>query len=238
MTSPTTREVTTGRLGQPGFSTEPDPPTPGSADRLGWAMAALVAAPLLVGIGDLLAGPESSTDGGMLADVAAHPERFWLSRLVFFAGMAMLLPGVTALQRLAAARGRRLVTLAAVLTGIGAMGYGGGELSLGLTLPALVDPAIPRAAAVLAYHRAQADAVESIPFLLGLFAYLGLALAGVALLRSRAVGGWLGWSLVVAPLLWFVGAMGTFRFGALGSVPLLAVYAWLAATWRASRRVP
>jgi len=186
---------------------------------------ALVLAPALVAAGNLLAGHEASSPAGVLADVSAAPHRFFLSRVLFYAGMLLLLPGIISLMRLAPGRGRRWATVGGVLTGIGAAGYGGGEFMLGYSLPLVTDPAIDRVQALTAYDNLQADLLGAIPFLLGLLAYVGPAVVAAGVLRAHAVGRRLGIALVVMPLLWFAAAAGTYTVGAIGSLPLLLTYA-------------
>lgn len=195
----------------------------------------LVLSPALVATGNLLAGHEAASATGILADVSAAPHRFFLSRVLFYAGMLLLLPGIITLMRLAPARGRRWATVGGVLTGVGAAGYGGGEYMLGYAMPLLSDPAIDRGQAVAAYTHMQADLLGAIPFLLGLFAYVGPAVVAVGVIRAHAVGRRLGMALVVVPLLWFAAAAGSYTVGAIGSLPLVVTYAVFA---RQARRRP
>ena len=150
--------------------------------------------------------------------------------------MLLLMPGVLALVGPVVDRGRRLACVAVVVTCMGAAGYGGGELQIGMTLPSLVRPEIPRPDAVAAYHAAQSDPWMALPFLLGLGAYMGLVLAGTALLRSGTERRWWAWILVVTPVVWFAGAVGPFQVGAALSVPVVVVFAVTVARRRGDRR--
>lgn len=196
--------------------------------RRGLTAIALVAAPTLVAVGDLLAGSDPDSSQGVLTSVAASPHQFYLSRALFFAGMLLLIPGVITLLRLVPERGRRWATTGAILTGMGAAGAGAGEFALGFVFPTAADSAIPRNAAVAALDSLQADALFAIPFMIGLFGFIGPAVIGIGIARARTLPRPLTVALIVAPVLWFVGVAGSYTLGAIGSIPLLVTYALLA----------
>jgi hypothetical protein len=133
----------------------------------------------------LMPMPGTTDVAFILEQVAATPQRVWLSVAVQLVSSALFVPGLLALVAADELRGSRLGFVAATLSGVGATGFAADAI-YHLLAYEMVQPGIERAAMVPLMARFQsADLVFVAPQLLALL--LGLGLVSVAAARAGLV---------------------------------------------------
>jgi hypothetical protein len=147
----------------------------------------LIGAPALTLISSIASPPLRSDEAAQIAQIAAHPARFYVYALLGLLGIMLFVPALVGLAQLAADRHPRL-------TGAGL------TLSLGGTLVAIGDattelliwqtgaPGADRGQMAALLNRYDAAPGSSLPFTIGGLALIaGVIMLAVALLRARTV---------------------------------------------------
>jgi MFS family permease len=166
---------------------------------------ALGLAPVLMVLGNLFVVDTGDEAAQEVADIAADRNLFLAGNVLFALGAAALIPGAIALASLVRARGAGWMT-----TGACMIALGGGSLAVALWSYTIVgylgtDDGVPRDGLVALFDRGNDSALFAVAWLIGVGALIGMILAGIGLMRARAVPLWQPILLIVAPFLLFVG---------------------------------
>jgi hypothetical protein len=148
------------------MTTTQAPATIEHGPKTGWrlALTGLAVGPLVMTVGDLMHPAESTDTARQAAIVVEHADRWYLAHLLLLIGLAVLVPGLTALTAFVAAGRPRTGPLLRTLILGGAVGLGGvfsiemltGRVGVSATQPildAFATPplAVPLLALVLAF---------------------------------------------------------------------------------------
>jgi hypothetical protein len=172
-------------------------PAPTRTGRDGTATAALLAGPLLLVAGNLLAQDGDTSDPTYLGRLVAHSGAEQASILAFLAGFIALLAGALALAGRVTGRGRGLTRVGAALCIAGTLGFAG-LITSGLFNLAAAQ-ALPAATATSVVDRVGDLPAATVLVLLGVLVLpVGFVLLTAGLWRARRVPVWVPVVVLVA----------------------------------------
>lgn len=154
---------------------------------IGWS---LVLGPLAYLVSSIASPPLHGTDAASLAEIARHPDRFYVYALLLTIGTMLFVPALVGLMQLLRDGAPWLASLGGGLAGLGIL------VALGDSMTELMfwqmgSPAADRAQMVALAHRYGTATGSSLIFAIGGIAIiLGFVLVGVGLWRARVVPAW------------------------------------------------
>jgi hypothetical protein len=195
--------------------------------------ACLVMAPLLITIGQIVAGGiDEDEQAAYLARIAANETEFYVGNLISIAGAFLIPLAVLGLVHLVRVRRRILGTVVGVVVLVGAFGLPGAWLA-GSLIEYVAAQQPDRAAMAGLLRDLESDAAIPI-FVVWISFTLGLLLTAVGLFVARTVPRWMAGLLAVSVVALFVSDAGVTGIIA----GLVIVAAWGAIGWSIHRRTP
>ena len=172
-------------------------------DKTALAAVSLVLGPLLMSVGDLM-HPQESMDPAVQAAViiehASHASRWYVSHLLLFFGILMVIPGILAISRLTAERAPKAGYAARILSLIGVASFAAifaGEMLIGR----YVSDGADAAAATKLLGTFQSGPVLGVVMVGGIAFFLGVGTMAVPLVRAGGLLRWPALAFVVGALL-------------------------------------
>lgn len=147
----------------------------------------LIGAPLLTLLSSIASPPLRSDAGAQIAEIAAHPARFYVYALLGLLGLMLLVPALIGLAGLARDRAPRLTATGLTLA-LGGTLIAIGDATTELLIWQTGAPGADAAQMTALLHRYDNTLGSSLPFTIGgLATIVGAAVLAVALRRARAV---------------------------------------------------
>lgn len=194
----------------------------------------LVAAPLLIGIGELIASGlyDGDDEAKYLANIAENETRYYVGNMVSIAGAFCLPIAMLGLAHLVRVRKRIFGTIAGAVALVAAFGMPGAWLG-GTIIEYIAAQQSDRVAMAALLKDMESDAAIPI-FIVWIGFMLGLILLGIGLMLARTVPRWMGAGVIVSVVALFMseGDVGT----AIASAVIVA--AWGAIGWSIWKRTP
>ena len=167
-------------------------PAPAGIKLTGWA---LVLAPLLILIGEVLHPQRSAVPAQQLAIVAQHPGAWYASHLLLFAGIVLTLPAVAGLVFLLGGRTRRLAAVGAGLA-IAGIACFAGLLTIGFVVWQMASQDADRSQMAALFSRLFHAPGFIVPFqAVPLTFAAGMVILAIALDRAAVTPRWVALSL-------------------------------------------
>jgi hypothetical protein len=153
------------------------------------ATYSLIAAPVVILIGEVVHPTRSATPVRQLAIVAAHPHTWYAAHLLLFIGVAMTVPAVIALGALLRPYRPSPAAVGVWLAGVAAVCFAG-LLTVGFVVGAMAAPTANRAEMTALFERLFHSPgfvlpFEAVPFMFA----IGLSILAEGLRRARIISG-------------------------------------------------
>lgn len=194
----------------------------------------LVAAPLLIGIGELISSGlyDGDDEAKYLANIADNEARYYVGNMVSIAGAFCIPIAMLGLAHLVRVRKRIFGTIAGAIALVAAFGMPGAWLG-GTIIEYIAAQQADRAA--MAALLSDMESSAAIPvFVVWVGFMVGLILLGIGLILARTVPRWMGAGVIVSVVALFMseGDVGS----AIASAVIVA--AWGAIGWSIWKRTP